>query len=388
MARRSVLAVVGAAFVLALACVALLLVRAASREGEREPAADARGPSVGLADASYAASRSSSGAWYEIAFTEPQFADVRSNRRSGPEERLVALMNRAQRTLDVACYEFDLESVADAMARAARRGVRVRMVTDADTLNNSRERAVQAAFEKLRAADIPVVADNRRPIMHHKFTVVDAQWVETGSWNYTTSETYRNNNNAIVVESGALAQNYTVEFEKMFNQKQFGSAKATGVPYPTLSIAGARVENYFSPQDRAATHVVRWIGSARQRVHFMAFSFTHNGIGDAMLERAQAGVKVEGVFETAGSDSQFSEYRRMKQAGLDVLLDGNPGALHHKVILVDDRVSIFGSFNFSTSADRQNDENLLIVEDPGLAAAFEAEYQRIRTVALTPAARR
>jgi phosphatidylserine/phosphatidylglycerophosphate/cardiolipin synthase-like enzyme len=52
--------------------------------------------------------------------------------------------------------------------------------------------------------------------------------------------------------------------------------------------------------------------------------------------------------------------------------------MHHKVVLIDGHVTIFGSFNFSANADRENDENLLIVDDPGLTAAFEAEYQRIR----------
>jgi len=69
---------------------------------------------------------------------------------------------------------------------------------------------------------------------------------------------------------------------------------------------------------------------------------------------------------------------------LDVLLDGNPWNLHHKVIVIDDRVSIFGSFNFSSSADRENDENVLIVDDVGLARAFEDEYQRVRALAVNP----
>lgn len=354
----------------------------------RAPIVGSTVPADSILAPSNSGPKSTTGAWYEIAFTDPQFTDPRASRPGGLDERLVGLMNRAERTLDVAIYEFDLENVADAMARAARRGVRVRMVTDSDTINNSRDRAVPIVLGKLRAADIPIVPDNRRPIMHHKFTVVDGEWVETGSWNYTDSETNRNNNNAIIIQSRALAENYTAEFEKMFSRHQFGSAKPPGVPHPSLSIAGAQVENYFSPEDKGATHVIRWVGGARQRIHFMAFSFTHDGIGDAMLQRAQTGVKVEGVFETVGSDTQFSEFRRMKQAGLDVYLDGSPWALHHKVIIIDDRVSIFGSFNFTSSADRSNDENLLIVDDPGLAAAFEAEYQRIRALALNPPIRR
>jgi phosphatidylserine/phosphatidylglycerophosphate/cardiolipin synthase-like enzyme len=107
-----------------------------------------------------------------------------------------------------------------------------------------------------------------------------------------------------------------------------------------------------------------------------------------MLERSKAGVAVSGVFEEQDSTTRFSEYPRLKQAGLDVIQDGNPFRMHHKVILIDGRVSMLGSFNFSSNADRENDENLLIVEDPGLTAALEAEFQRVRTQASNPPAPR
>ncbi len=377
--------------VVVVAIVAVALVLALRDEdpelAARGPRADVTpGASTGVSTRTIPAP-SATGAWYDVAFTTPAIPDRPSERRGGIEERLIALMDRAQRTLDVCVYEFDLENVADAMVRAAQRGVRVRLVTDSDTVD-SKDPADQAVQSKLRAANIPVVPDNRRPIMHNKFTVVDGEWVEMGSWNYTVNDTYRNNNNQAIIQSRDLAANYTAEFEKMFTAKQFGGAKPPGVPNPVLSIAGARVENYFSPEDRPSTHVIQWLNGARQRIHFMAFSFTHDGIADAMLARARAGVEVAGVFETTGSDTRFSEYGRMKTAGLDVLLDGNPRNMHHKVIIIDDHVTIFGSFNFTSNADRDNDENLLIVDDPGLAAAFEAEYQRVRTVALNPPGRR
>jgi phosphatidylserine/phosphatidylglycerophosphate/cardiolipin synthase-like enzyme len=329
-----------------------------------------------------------SGAWYELAFTAPKYPDNPANHQGGPDELLVGLVNRTQRTLDLAVYDFDLQNVADAMARAAQRGVQVRMVTDSDTLHNTKDRAVQAAFDRVRAGNIPVVEDNRRPIMHNKFAVADGEWVLTGSWNFTDGDTYHLNNNAILVQSRALAANYATEFEKMFGRRQFGGAKTAGVPNPVVTLAGSRVENYFCPKDNCAAQVIRWVTSAQQRIHFLAFSFTHDGIGDAMMQRARAGAELGGVFETTGSETRFSEFGRMKQAGFDVLQDGNPWVMHHKVILLDDHVTVFGSFNFSSNADHDNDENLLIVDDPSLAAAFEAEYQRVRAVALNPPVRR
>lgn len=322
------------------------------------------------------------GAAYELAFTRP----TRSGRAEGDspvEQLLLQLINRANETIDVAIYDIDLEQVTAALARAAGRGIRVRMVIESDEVR-SQERVKQAALTRLRSASIPLVEDRPSGTMHNKFMVVDGRWVETGSWNYTFSETWRNNNNAIVIESKELAANYTAEFEKMFVGHQFGGAKPRGSPNPVVSLAGARAENYFSPEDRAASQVIRWIGASQQRLHFLAFAFTHNGIADAMLERSKSGIPVGGVFEGTEARSSFSQYNRLLGAGLDVLLDANPWNLHHKVIVEDGRVVMFGSFNFSASADRDNDENLLIVEDPGLAAAFEAEYERIRADARVP----
>jgi len=321
--------------------------------------------------------------WYEVYFTTPRYPDRPEDHHGSLDERLVAFIDTATKTIDLADYDFDLENVANALARAAQRGVRVRMVTDTDTLTN-KDAAVQKAFGIVKQAKIPIVDDQRAPIMHNKFLVVDNAAVWTGSWNFTVGDTYRLNNNAIKIMSPELAQNYTAEFEKMFVERKFGPNKPAGVPHPKLTIDGIQVENYFAAEDHVASHVVDHLNQAKQSIHFLAFSFTHDGIGQAVMDRARAGVQVAGVFETTGSETRFSEFGKMKQAGIDVLQDGNPYSMHHKVFVVDGHLVMFGSFNFSDSADNDNDENLLIVDDPALAAAFEAEFQRVRQVALNP----
>jgi len=319
-----------------------------------------------------------------VYFTDPKYPDDPRNHQGGLDEKLVALMDRARETLDVADYDFDLANVADAMARAKNRGVRVRMVTDTDTLANVKDEKVQDAFRRLKEAGVPIVDDQRPAIMHDKFTVVDGEWVSTGSWNYTDGDTYHLNNWMGIFRSRELAANYTAEFEQMFARK-FGPAKERRTPYPTLTIDGKRVQSCFSPKDHCADLIVDTIQKqTRQSLYFMAFSFTHDGIGKAIEERARAGVAVSGVFEKTGSQTQFSEYGRMKKSGLDVYTDGNPWTMHHKVIIVDERIVIAGSFNFSANADEDNDENLLIVEDESLARAFRAEFDRVLQQAKHP----
>jgi phosphatidylserine/phosphatidylglycerophosphate/cardiolipin synthase-like enzyme len=324
---------------------------------------------------------------YQVYFTEPTYPDRTENRRGGIDERFVELVDASQRTLDVAAYDFDLENVALAMARAKSRGVTVRMVTDSDTINNTRDQAIQKALSIVSSAGIEIVPDERQAIMHHKFAVRDGEEVWTGSWNLTTGDTYRLNNNAARIRSAELALAFKNEFEQMFVRRTFGGSKAKGTFPAPIAVGDARVQPLFSPGDGVATRIADRVSQARSSVLFMAFSFTHDAIGRAVLDRAQAGVDVHGVFETTGSNTRFSEFGAMKEAGLDVYQDGNPYVMHHKVFVVDDRTVIFGSFNFSESADRENDENCLIVDDPVLAAEFRQEFDRVLRVAKNPVRR-
>ncbi|NWJ44990.1 MAG: DUF1669 domain-containing protein [Chloroflexi bacterium] len=318
--------------------------------------------------------------WYELYFTAPVYPDKPENHKGSLDQYLTNFINTAERTVDVADYDFDLANVADAMVAATKRGVRVRMVTDTDTITN-KDKNIQAAFDKLKKASITIVDDQRSPIMHNKFTVVDNKAVSTGSWNYTDGDTYHLNNNVIFIKNPQLAQNYTTEFEKMFIKKDFGPNKDKGVPYPSLLIGNTKIENYFAAEDGVAQKIVDKIGTAKSSIYFMAFSFTHNGIGKAIMDKAKAGVKVGGVFETTGSQTVYSQYKKMLEQKLDVYTDGNPWVMHHKVIILDEHITIFGSFNFSDNADKSNDENLLIIDDEGLAKAFKTEYDRVLEVA-------
>jgi phosphatidylserine/phosphatidylglycerophosphate/cardiolipin synthase-like enzyme len=328
------------------------------------------------------------GDWYEVYFTDPKYPDRPETRHGGVDERFVAFLDSAQRSLDLAIYDFDLDSAADALVRAKGRGVAVRMVIDTDTLNNTRDAEIQRAIGKVRQAGIPIVGDSRQAIMHNKFVVRDGEEVWTGSWNFTTGDTYRLNNNAARLRSVQLAENYAAEFRKMFDARQFGPNKPAGVPNPQLTIGGVRIENYFAPEDRVSPRIIAHIREAQRSIRFMAFSFTHDGIGQALREKAQAGVSVVGVFERTGSETQFSEFGKLKQAGLEVYQDGNPYAMHHKVFIIDDVKVIFGSYNFSDGADRDNDENLLVVTDAAFARPFIQEFDRILAAAKNPPATR
>jgi phosphatidylserine/phosphatidylglycerophosphate/cardiolipin synthase-like enzyme len=72
-----------------------------------------------------------------------------------------------------------------------------------------------------------------------------------------------------------------------------------------------------------------------------------------------------------------TEFDPFKQAGLDVLRDGNVGQMHHKFMVIDNSIVIFGSYNFTNSAEDRNDENLLVIYNSEIAGQFIAEFQRV-----------
>jgi phosphatidylserine/phosphatidylglycerophosphate/cardiolipin synthase-like enzyme len=79
-----------------------------------------------------------------------------------------------------------------------------------------------------------------------------------------------------------------------------------------------------------------------------------------------------------------SEFPKLRDAGIDAHPDGNCYVMHHKVIVLDGQHTITGSFNFTGSAQDQNDENVLVIDDRSLAALYSAEFERIYDQALHP----
>ena len=63
-------------------------------------------------------------------------------------------------------------------------------------------------------------------------------------------------------------------------------------------------------------------------------------------------------------------------AGVPVLQDGNPRTFHHKVLIIDKNIVVTGSFNFSRNADESNDENVIIIQNPEIAAEYLKEFDR------------
>ncbi len=307
--------------------------------------------------------------FWTLYFNAPTGSRDTSTYVNGIDVPLAQAINGVQRTLDIAAFEFNNEVLTEAVINAHGRGVQVRVVTDDEHGVEDEESILE--FEE---AGIPIVDDDRTALMHNKFMILDSQVVWTGSWNYTSNGTYRNNNNALALRSQRAVQAYQTEFDEMFARGEFGPRSTEGSASFTQN--GTPVKIFFAAEDDVVSAIVEEVNNAQSDIRFMSFSFTQDDIGNAIRTRGGQGINVQGIFETLGSETQFSEMPFMFCVGLDVRQDGNPFILHHKVIIIDNDTVLTGSFNFSANATESNDENLVIIQDADLAALFLQEFDR------------
>jgi phosphatidylserine/phosphatidylglycerophosphate/cardiolipin synthase-like enzyme len=304
---------------------------------------------------------------YSIYFTAPANDDF----KGGPDRFLAESIDEARSQIDAALYDLNLWSIRNALIRAHQRGVLVRLVVERDSLDRTE-------IQELINAGIPVVPDQGEGLMHNKFVIIDGAEVWTGSMNLTVNGAYRHLNNLLRLRSTRLAENYRLEFEEMFLEGYFGEDILANTAHPDLTIDGVRIETSFSPDDDTAQRLIDLILSAERSIDFLVYSFTSNGIAEAIITQANRGIQVRGVVDAYQEDTGLGgEYQKLVDQGLEVYLDAHPEKLHHKVIIIDQQIVVTGSYNLTRSAEVRNDENTLIIHDGECAEIFLREFEWI-----------
>jgi phosphatidylserine/phosphatidylglycerophosphate/cardiolipin synthase-like enzyme len=315
--------------------------------------------------------------FWETYFTDPLNLNDPNTSTGSIEEKLIQFINNAQSSIHIASFEFNLPRITDALINAKNRGVDVRWVTDDENGLLIDSNANRGQFSRLIAGGVEVKDDaGRSALMHNKFWIFDKQITWTGSTNITVNGIYKQNNNVIVIHSPEIALIYEREWEELWSA-QLGPRAPSTVSNQWAILNGSAIQVLFSPEDKALPKLIALVNDAQFSVRFLAFSFTDYPLAEAMINRAQAGVDVKGVFETFGSNSPRSELKTFWCANVPARQDGNSSFLHHKVIIIDNSIVVTGSFNFSSNADDNNEENALIVDNPEIAALYLSEFDKL-----------
>lgn len=159
---------------------------------------------------------------------------------------------------------------------------------------------------------------------------------------------------------------------------------------PSAPAVSARmaVQACFSPKGRCSSHLLREIAQARSEILVAVYAFTSDELAWGLIKARQRGVKVQVVLDAEfDAANQTSKGTLLERQGISVrrasgLNTGNPergpGLMHQKFAVIDRKVLLTGSYNWTVSADQFNEESLLIFRDAGpLAEDFRREFARL-----------
>lgn len=277
------------------------------------------------------------------------------------EAALVSFLDSAEQSIHCALFDIGLKSVQEKLLEKEQ-DLEVKIVTDDDYLKKFNH---------------PFVKADAHGLMHNKYCIIDGKKTSTGSMNPTENDAHKNNNNLLLIDSTVIAQNYEDEFQELWNGN---FKKGNKVKNPKMMLhdqkTGLRVETYFCPEDQCSEQVKEELQKAEKSIYFMIFSFTHEGIANILLLKNLDNVEVKGVMEVK-QISEYSEFNRLLQNQIDVRKDGNRNNLHHKTFIIDEKTVITGSFNPTANGDKNNDENLIIIEDEEIAKRFMEEFEKV-----------
>ena len=143
----------------------------------------------------------------------------------------------------------------------------------------------------------------------------------------------------------------------------------------------------FTPGGKCTDLLVSEIDGAQHSILVQAYSFTSVPILSALKAAHARGVDVEVIVDKTSarqskSGSRYSAATYLSNAGIPVWVDTKVAIAHNKVMIIDGETVITGSFNFTAAAQNHNAENLLVLDDPALAAQYKANWERRRAVSM------
>ncbi|NWR68145.1 PLD6 hydrolase, partial [Bucorvus abyssinicus] len=129
--------------------------------------------------------------------------------------------------------------------------------------------------------------------------------------------------------------------------------------------------------DCSFRRLLRRLLSARRSLEICLFAFSSPQLGRAVQILHRRGVRVRVVTDAQYMGLRGSQIGLLRHAGIPVRHDQEEGYMHHKFAIVDRRMLITGSLNWTTQAIQNNRENVLVMEDAEYVKPFLDEFERI-----------
>ncbi|MFH1912123.1 MAG: phospholipase D-like domain-containing protein [Pseudomonadota bacterium] len=148
-------------------------------------------------------------------------------------------------------------------------------------------------------------------------------------------------------------------------------------------IPGTRV--LFSPKGGISKELLRLIKAAKGNIVVAAYAFSSKYLGNALSEAFKRGVKVRIILDGDIARKAYSIDEWLAGEGIEVrFIDVKGGCLHHKFMIIDGKILMTGSYNFTNESEFRNHEAAIFTNNKALIQSFAAEFDRLGCLAVLP----
>jgi phosphatidylserine/phosphatidylglycerophosphate/cardiolipin synthase-like enzyme len=141
----------------------------------------------------------------------------------------------------------------------------------------------------------------------------------------------------------------------------------------------AKTEVYFSLSDNPQKEIIKNINRAQASINIAMYIFTDKEIALPLIKAQERGVKVRLYLDKDQVEYQYSQSRFLVQKGIKTRISSNKYIMHNKFAIIDNRILLTGSYNWTFSANNRNDENLMVIDDPELIEIFQNQFINLWT---------
>ena len=146
----------------------------------------------------------------------------------------------------------------------------------------------------------------------------------------------------------------------------------------TISISTlAKTEIYFSLYDNPRKEIIKNINQAEAFINIAMYIFTDKEIAIPLAKARERGVKVRLYLDQDQVDYKYSQSRFLVQKGIKTRISTNNYIMHNKFAIIDNRILLTGSYNWTFSANHRNDENLMVIDDPEIIEIFQNQFEKL-----------
>jgi len=139
-------------------------------------------------------------------------------------------------------------------------------------------------------------------------------------------------------------------------------------------------EAYFSPGESCRKAIIEQIEKATKRLQICVFTISDDRISDAIIRASRKGIDVRIITDNDKSNDLGSDVVRLAQGGIPIKMDNTSNHMHHKFMVVDELMLLTGSYNWTLSASKFNQENIVLLSEAGLVKSFLNEFEKLWTI--------